>query len=82
MLVGAINVPGGNAKGAGYVVFGSRQPFSASLSLGSLTGINGFNVIGINIGDQAGRSISSGDINGDGIADLLIGLLAPQRAFI
>ena len=75
VLIGAYGAPAGVMQGAVYVVFGSRQPFVANLSLGSLTGVNGFTVTGMS-GDEAGDAISSGDINGDGISDLLIG--APE----
>jgi len=47
--------------------------FPASLSLANLDGLNGFNVTGVSNSDHAGYSLSCGDINGDGIADLLIG---------
>ena len=44
------------------------------LNLSTLNGINGFRINGIAAGDFSGRSVSStGDVNGDGIADLIIG---------
>jgi Ca2+-binding RTX toxin-like protein len=62
------------AAGESYVVFGSSSAFSASLNLSSLDGSNGFVVNGINAVDNSGDSVSStGDINGDGIDDLIIG---------
>lgn len=69
--------PGGRANaGEAYVVFGRAGGFGASLSLGALTGANGFTISGIDAGDQAGWSVASaGDINGDGLADLVIGAL-------
>ena len=75
------SAPNGNSKaGAVYVVFGSNSGFSASLDLSTLNGSNGFVINGINQGDYSGRSVSSaGDINGDGIDDLIIG--APQIPF-
>lgn len=66
------------ALGAGraYVVFGrSGGGFPHPLTLASLNGENGFRLDGIN-GHQfhLGASVSAaGDINGDGIADLVIG---------
>nr|WP_308796855.1 Ig-like domain-containing protein [Tolypothrix sp. FACHB-123] len=66
--------PNGNASGQSYVVFGKSSGFTASLNLSSLDGNNGFVINGINSGDQLGRSVSgAGDINGDGIDDLIIG---------
>ncbi|MEH1947375.1 MAG: hypothetical protein V7K77_10525, partial [Nostoc sp.] len=53
-----------------YVVFGSNSGFGASFNLSSLNGSNGF-VINT---DFSSSSVSSaGDINGDGIDDLIIG---------
>ena len=44
------------------------------LELSELNGTDGFALRGIDIGDNAGRSVSSaGDVNGDGFDDLLIG---------
>ena len=74
----AIGAPG-NGAGASHVVFGSSDPFAATLALSSLTGANGFRIDGISNGDAAGTTLrDAGDFNGDGIADLLIG--APLRA--
>ncbi len=75
------SAPNGNSKaGAVYVVFGSNSGFSASLDLSTLNGSNGFAINGINLGDYSGRSVSgAGDVNGDGIDDLIIG--APQIPF-
>jgi Ca2+-binding RTX toxin-like protein len=81
-----IGAPGA-ALGAGqsYVVFGSTSGFNASLDLSSLNGSNGFAINGINgvnsdgISDSSGKSVSNaGDVNGDGIDDLIIG--APGAA--
>ena len=51
-------------------------PFGASIELSSLNGSNGFVVNGVNAGDFCGRSVSSaGDVNGDGVDDLMIGAM-------
>ncbi|MEH2015381.1 beta strand repeat-containing protein [Nostoc sp.] len=56
----------------GYVVFGSKGGFSAQFNLSTLNGSNGFAINSINA-YQLGSSVSSaGDINGDGIDDLII----------
>jgi len=77
LIIGANLVsPNGNSyAGASYVVFGgSGVGSSGSLNLSALTGRNGFVINGIAASDQSGRSVSNaGDINGDGIADLIIG---------
>jgi len=77
-----ISAPSANPDGvidAGetYVVFGRDTAvggnFDASISLANLDGTNGFVLNGIDGGDRSGSSVSSaGDVNGDGIADILI----------
>ncbi|MEO1149340.1 MAG: integrin alpha, partial [Cyanobacteria bacterium J06638_22] len=48
--------------------------FEPVLNLSSLNGNNGFAINGIAEGDRSGVSVSgAGDINGDGIDDLIIG---------
>ncbi|MBT8070787.1 MAG: integrin alpha [Gammaproteobacteria bacterium] len=60
--------------GAAYVIFGSDLGFPNPLNLSSLDGSNGFVINGTSAGDYSGASVSAGgDINGDGIDDLLIG---------
>jgi Ca2+-binding RTX toxin-like protein len=66
--------PNGDRSGASYVVFGHDQGFAANLDLSSLNGSNGFVLNGMAAGDRSGHSVSgAGDINGDGIDDLIIG---------
>jgi hypothetical protein len=62
------------ANGTGYVVFGSNQGWGAAFALLGLDGTNGFRIEGVNKADTLGQSVSgAGDINGDGIDDLVIG---------
>ena len=69
-----IGAPGAGIGGQGYVVFGSPGGFPASLELADLNGSNGFALNGINQYDGSGNSVSgAGDINGDGIDDLIVG---------
>ncbi|MEM7054524.1 MAG: hypothetical protein AAF446_08235 [Pseudomonadota bacterium] len=75
VIIGAPN-PALNAldPGASYVVFGSDTGFPPTLELSSLNGNNGFLIVGETITDRTGISVSgAGDINGDGIDDLIIG---------
>ena len=59
--------------GASYVVFGSRAGFAANVNVADLDGSNGFRLIGDEAGDASGSSVAAaGDVNGDGIGDLLI----------
>ncbi|MEO1208316.1 MAG: integrin alpha [Cyanobacteria bacterium J06638_20] len=75
LIIGADSAdPNGNDSGESYVVFGRRDGFEASLELSDLNGNNGFSISGVNAGDFSGRSVSqAGDVNGDGIDDLIIG---------
>jgi hypothetical protein len=66
--------------GESYVVFGSTQGFPAMFRLASLSpagggdGSRGFVLAGVNFGDDLGISVSAaGDVNGDGIDDLIVG---------
>jgi hypothetical protein len=70
LIIGASGANSGAGKV--YVVFGTRGGFADPLPLSSLDGTNGFELDGLS-GDQAGFSVSAGDVNGDGVADILIG---------
>jgi len=63
--------------GEAYLVFGSDQGFSPTLDLDDIIngdGSIGFVINGVDPNDYAGSSVSSaGDVNGDGIDDLIIG---------
>jgi hypothetical protein len=75
LIIGAPRAdPSGDASGAAFVVLGSNQAWSATVSLASLNGSNGFRVDGVGAGDEAGTSVSAaGDIDVDGSADFLVG---------
>ena len=75
LIVGAPEAdPGGDRSGATYVVFGRSGGFSSAIDLSSLDGTNGFRLDGVTADDESGTSVSgAGDVNGDGLADLIIG---------
>jgi len=82
LIVGAPRVDafGDPGTGESYVVFGSTHGFPAIVPLGSLypggggNGSRGVVLAGIDANDGSGRSVSeAGDVNGDGIDDLVIG---------
>jgi len=75
LIVGAYYAdPNGSESGSSYVVFGKSTGFTSPLALSSLTGSNGFRLDGVAASDRSGRSVSAaGDINGDGLADLIVG---------
>ena len=74
IVVGArLNDDGGTDAGAAYVVFGKASGFGI-VNLTGITAPNGFIIQGDAANDNAGFSVSSGgDVNGDGIADLIVG---------
>lgn len=52
----------------------AQGPFGPDVELSELDGSNGFVINGVVTADYSGRSVSNaGDINGDGIDDLIIG---------
>src|SRR3569832_235181 len=76
LIIGAHSYDQGANVDAGkvYVVFGKNTGFSASVDLGTLNGTNGFSITGQNAQNAAfGHGVSSGDVIGDGIADIIIG---------
>jgi hypothetical protein len=82
LLIGAWSADPGGRTGAGesYVVFGRSTGFPAAFELAALDpasggdGSEGFILEGIDARDSSGTSVSgTGDVNGDGIDDLLIG---------
>ena len=77
LIVGAARAdPNGSGSGSAYIVFGQTTAFASTLSLSTLNGSNGFRLDGEAGNDSAGRSVSgTGDVNGDGIDDLIIGAL-------
>ena len=65
------------STGKNYIIFGRSTSFSASLELSDLNGSNGFVLNGVDTYDYAGSFISgSGDVNGDGIDDIMLAAFA------
>ncbi len=74
VLIGAPgNDAGGPDAGAVYVVWGKSTNSGVNLT-SVAAGIGGFRIVGENGGDAAGTALGTvGDLNGDGIAEILIG---------
>ncbi len=74
LIVGAIWVDGPDglrtAAGAVYVVFGSSSP-AAVIDVGQ--GEQDVAVYGAGNGDRLGTMVAQGDVNGDGVTDLVLG---------
>jgi len=61
----------GSSAGSSYVIYGKAAPSDVDLSF---AGFSGFRVDGAAAGDQSGWSVASaGDVNGDGLADVIVG---------
>ena len=76
IIIGAVRAdPNGNNSGASYVVFGKTGNDIVELSaIADDADDAGFIIKGIDAGDRSGISVSgAGDINGDGLDDLIIG---------
>lgn len=74
LIVGADRAhPNGTKSGRSYVIFGKSD--TTTIDLSSVTaGSGGFVINGEAVGDYSGFSVSgAGDVNGDGLADLLVG---------
>ncbi len=67
--------PGGRSQaGSSYVLFGQSSGWAPIFALSSLNGSNGFRIDGVSPGDVSGSSVGpAGDLNGDGLADLVVG---------
>jgi len=72
LLVGAITFPNGLATGRTYVVYGKSGSSAIDLSAIAL-GSGGFVINGQCNYDYSGTLSAAGDVNGDGLADLIVG---------
>ncbi len=85
VLIGSISQPGlsplGTHPGQVYVVYGSATIPDSTIDLNLPAGTYGeTRILGDDARDQAGYSLASGDINGDGHDDILIGAPLADRS--
>jgi hypothetical protein len=72
LVIGGRNVGGLLYAGRTYIVLGSASP--SSISLSSLGASTGMTITGQASSDISGHNVAgAGDVNGDGLADILIG---------
>ena len=65
--------------GTAYVIYGIGGGLSADIDLTSLSSAQGFKIYGANANDNLGCSLGGvGDINSDGISDIIIGACTAQ----
>ena len=69
--------PNGYSSGSTYIIYGKKGDFERNIDLSDLINSDGSR-IGIRIsgeraGDWSGHSVTSGDINGDDVNDIIIG---------
>jgi hypothetical protein len=70
---GFFDVIVGSRAGKTFVVFG-KAVLPVQTLTNALNGVNGFTINGVSLNGAAGQSVSAaGDVNGDGLGDLLIG---------
>ena len=76
VIIGAIyaDPAGGEDAGEVYVIYGSAGLAGTQVDLNSAPGSNGeTRILGDDADDRAGVSVASGDVNGDGFNDVIIG---------
>jgi hypothetical protein len=75
LIVGAFNASvDGTHPGAAYVVFGAASFAGGVVDLATLaTTGQGFRITGESHFSNAGWSVSAGDLNGDGVPDIIVG---------
>ncbi len=58
--------------GEAYVIFGSGSSSYTDVLLSNINGTNGFKIVTSDTNAWLGSSVASGDVNGDGLTDLII----------
>ena len=79
LVIGATEAdPSGIHSGQVYVVFGPTDRFGPTLELSSLDGTNGFTINPVAAWDYLYEVACAGDVNSDGIDDLILGAPGAQ----
>jgi hypothetical protein len=67
------NGSGKDKVNSSYVLYGSTEGFAPIIDLSDLNGSNGFNILGPEKSEKFPMDVATGDLNGDGIADMILG---------
>ncbi|WP_287129124.1 integrin alpha [Candidatus Cyanaurora vandensis] len=84
LIVGAklSDLAGLNNAGESYIIFGKTDTTTVDIR-NIEQGLGGFVIQGADSDDRSGNAVSSaGDVNGDGLADLLVGAYAAEAASV
>ena len=71
--------PNGSFSGQAAIVFGQPSGLPATFDTGNLNGTNGFRVEGMIAADLVGRALGGGDINGDGLSDVIVAVAGGEE---
>jgi hypothetical protein len=76
-----VGVPSfGNFEGRSYVLYGKTSGAAINLSAVAAGSTAGFVIKGASVNDWSGNSVSAaGDVNGDGLADVIVGAMTVNR---
>jgi len=70
---GTSSMPAEPYAGSSYIVFGKAGGFSATVDVATLLdGSSGFRLDGVDFAASLGNSVGAGDINGDGLGDIIV----------
>ena len=85
-LIGATGADGPTESnpfaGEAYIVFGQGSGWPGSFDPDSLDGTNGATVFGVNNVDSLGVATAGGNINGDGISDIIVGVPNEDDSYV
>ena len=83
LFIGAYQASNSTTQsGSAYLVFGRSDPLTAT-DLSSYTGgATGIRIDGANNNHLLGQSVATGDVNGDGCADLIVGATNASKAYV
>ena len=76
------NGGGGTQSGSAYLVFGRADPPTGTNLSSYSGGTTGIRIDGFSTGDRLGSSVATGDINGDGCADMIVGAPEINEAYV